>query len=356
MRAIDPAMGATAGDDVLSDAAIESLLAGLNRTPPRQRYAAAPTSPADGPIETGLQEFAAALQARFDQAAIPLVVESGRALCAEPLALAGTPLRRMLESAGSPELICTRELLLCMVDYRFGGPGVAALANPLRPLCVTERRSLDSLLDSVRQVWHSNGATLEKAAPEWFTQHSSAPDKSLTLAFSVRAGAGAGTLALVLNVPGRQPQPSVTSAAESLTLIGELARIRLPAEAAQSLSVGDIIAFTLSQPVEVICAGVKLRCAHGASAGRHALRVLAVSAAEAAADPEPTEEIEYSLELGRRQLSREALQAIDVGDLILFDQAVDAPLPLTSQQRCCGYAEVVVLPDGHAMRIVEWES
>lgn len=354
MRAIDSAMGASAGHDVLSDAEVESLLAGLSRTPPQQGVTAPPTPRANSPIETGLQQFAAALQAQFDYASIPLVVESGRPLCTEPLALVGTPLRRPIESAPPVELICTRELVACMVDYRFGGPGVAAAGDPLRPLCVTERRTLDSLVDSVRQAWQNNGAKLEKAVSNWSVQQSSALNRSITVAFSVRAGESAGIVALALSGPERQGQVGVTAEAASLTLIAELARIRLTEEAAQSLSEGDIVAFSLTQPIEVICAGLKLRCAHGASAGRHALRVLAVSPAAAAAKPEPSEEIEYTLELGRLQLSRQALEAIAVGDLVSFDQAVEAALPLMCQQRCCGHAEVVVLPDGYALRIVEW--
>lgn len=356
MRAIDSAMGATTGYDVLSDAEVDSLLAGLiSRTPPEQGVRASPAPPADSAGDTALQEFAAALQAQFDYASIPLIVESGRPLCSEPLALVGTPLRRLIESAPPVELICTRELIVCMVDYRFGGPGVADAGGPLRPLGVTERRTLDSLVDSIRLAWHNNGAMLEKAVSNWSAQQSSAPNQ-LTVAFSVRAGESAGTLALALSGPEQHGQAGVTADAATLTLIAELARIRLSSEAAQSLTAGDIVASSLIQPIEVICAGRKLRCAHGASAGRHALRVLAVSPVAAAAEPEPTEEIEYTLELGRRQISRQALEAIEVGDLISFDQAVDAPLPLSCRERYCGFAEVVVLPDGHAIRIIEWQS
>lgn len=356
MRAIDSAMSATTGHDVLSDAEVESLLAGLVSRPPQQGATASPAPTAESAGETALQAFAAALQAQFDYASIPLIVESGRPLCNEPLALGGTPLRRPIESAPPVELLCARELIVGMVDYRFGGPGIAAACNPLQPLGVTERRALESLLDSIGQVWQSSGAMLETAARAWFAQQSSAPGQRLTFAFSVRAGASAGMLALNLNGSEREGQLNATAEAESLTLIAALGRIRLSSEAAQSLSVGDFVAFDFVRPIEVICAGLKLSCAHGSSAGRHALRVLAVSPAAAATEPGSTDEIEYTLELGRRQFSRQALEAIEVGDVIFFDQAVDAPLQLSCQERCCGYAEIVVLPDGHAIRIVAWQT
>lgn len=354
MRAIDPAMGANIGQAVSADAEVESLLAGLSRTAPEPATASLMPS-AESAIEAALSDFAAALQAQFDRASVPLLVESGRSDYTASLAPVGTALSRTIESARPVELICNRELVACMVDYRFGGVGVAALADPLRPLSVTERRALDSLLDSVAQVWDSHGAMLEEAARHGFADQSPMPGRSMTVALSVRAGAGKGTLVLASSALEIPTQMSVGATdCEGVTLIARLAQIRLSGEAAQSLSVGDMIAFSLPRSIEVTCMGVKLRCLHGARNGRHALRVLSVSAVTAMSEPAPAGEIEYALELGQRVLSREALEAINAGDTISFEQVVDAPLPLTREGRCCGYAEVVVVADGHALRIVEW--
>lgn len=354
MRAIDPAMGANIGQAVSADAEVESLLAGLSRASPEAAPAGSLMPSAESAIEAALSDFAAALQAQFDRASVPLFVEPGRP-CTASLAPGGTALSRTIESARPVELICNRELVACMVDYRFGGAGVAALADPSRPLSVTERRALDSLLNSVAQVWDSHGAMLEEAARHGFADQSPMPGRSMTVALSVRAGAGKGTLVLASSALEIPTQMSVGATdCEGVTLIARLAQIRLSGEAAQSLSVGDMIAFSLPRSIEVTCIGVKLRCLHGARNGRHALRVLSVSSVTAMSEPAPAGEIEYALELGRRVLSREALEAINAGDTISFDQTVDAPLPLTREGRCCGYAEVVVVADGHALRIVEW--
>lgn len=335
----------------LSDAEVESLLAGLSRLSPGTGSAARPT--ADRAFELALSGFAAALQAQFDCASVPLLVEPGHPVRTD--SLAGTVLRRTIQSSEPVEFICTRELIASMVDYRFGGVGVVAPPEPARPLSVTERRALDNLLGSVGQVWRSNGSLLAEAARH--TLVGQQPTRRfMTFAFSVRAGAGTGTLALAFEVlEPRAQQGVVATEAEGITLIATLARIRLSGEEAQSITDGDMIAFDLPQPIEVTCRGVHFRCLHGASNGRHALRVLSVSPMAARGEPVPTGEIEYALELGRRVLSRQELEAIAPGDIISFDQAVDRPLPFTREGRCCGYAEVVVLPDGHALRIAEWQ-
>lgn len=353
MHAIDPAMVADISQAALSDAEVESLLAGLSRPSPGTGSAARST--ADRAFELALSGFAGALQGQFDRASVPLLVESGHPVRTDSLALAGTVLRRTIRSSEPVELICTRELIASMVDYRFGGVGVVALPEPARPLSVTERRALDSLLDSVGQVWRSNGSLLAEAARH--TLAGQQPTRrAMTFAFPVRAGAGTGTLALAFEVLEPRAQKGVVATeAEGITLIATLARIRLSSEEAQSITDGDMIAFNLPQPIEVTCMGVHFRCLHGASNGRHALRVLSVSPMAARREPVPTGEIEYALELGRRVLSRRELEAIAPGDMISFDQAVDRPLPFTREGRCCGYAEVVVLPDGHALRIAQWQ-
>lgn len=356
MRAIDPAIGADSGLAALSDAEVESLLAGLSPISP-QPARALPLVSAGGAVEPALGNFAAALQAQFERASVPLFVESGRPVYTDSLALGGTALSRTIESARPVELICTRELIACMVDYRFGGIGVAAVADMSRPFSVTERRALDRLLDSVAEVWRSNGAMLEEAARNGFSGAPPTPGHSMTIAYSVRAGAGTGILALTFSAGEKPPRSVVAAESEDIMLIASLVQIRLSGDAARSISKGDMIAFTLPQPIEVICMDVKLCCLHGASNGRHALRVLSVSPAAAGPQPTPTPagEIEYALELGRRILSQQELEAIGAGDIISFDQAVDRPLPLTRDGHRCGYAEVVVLPEGHALRIVEWQ-
>lgn len=334
--------------DTLSAAEIDSLLSGLDSAAPivPAQFDLSPAAACSAKFETALEAFALALQARLNPSSAAIRVTALRPMSGETDAIVPDALSRSLPTDDTVRLLCTRQLIASLVDFRFGGSGASEQPDSAR-LSVVERRAADRLFALLQEVWYERGESIEALARELPLGH-------WILRFGVEVGAGNGRVAIALRVGAESVAASQPQA--EWVLIANLARIRLGDDSARKLVAGDVIAFSLKQPISIRCADVELLCQHGAHNGHHALRVLSVAQSECdRADNQAEPALELTLELGRLVWSEQRLRACAAGQLIELQRAIAEPLPLMRAGIECGLAEVVVLPDGHAMRILAYE-
>lgn len=338
----------------LSAAEIDSLLLGLRQTPANASAATAEkASDRFGP-------FVQALQSRLTQTWPDLHINSVGLSDAQPLEHVLPELRRKLEAADEFEVICDRELIASIVDYRFGGHGAPRFARS-EHLSVTERRAADALFNVLRAARYACAPDFDSALDESTAQHERVQMFSrLAVVFKVRIGLGGGTFGILL--PRNSELATNTTVPLELSgervLIANLARIRLAEHAVERLRVGDLVAVKIEPSIEIDFCGLHLCCRYGAHEGRHALRVSALTPLQSAfthAAWTPGE-VELTLELGRAEFSEQALGELAPGQLIDLGRSIREPLSLMRGADCFGTAEVLVLPDGHAVRIIALQS
>lgn len=335
----------------LSAAEIDSLLLGLRQTPANASAATAEKA------SDRFSPFVQALQSRLTQTWPDLHIDSVGLSDAQPLEHVLPELRRKLEAADEFEVICDRELIASIVDYRFGGHGLPRFVRS-EHLSVTERRASDALFDALRAARHACAPDFDVALDESTAQQGRV--RCLAVVFKVRIGLGGGMLGILL--PRNSEPAAETTVALELSgervLIANLARIRLAEDAVERLRVGDLVAVKIEPSIEIDFCGLHLCCRHGAHDGRHALRVSALTPLQSAfthAACAPGE-VELTLELGRAEFSEQALRELAPGQLIDLGRPIREPLSLMRGTDCFGMAEVLVLPDGPAVRIVALQS
>lgn len=65
------------------------------------------------------------------------------------------------------------------------------------------------------------------------------------------------------------------------------------------------------------------------------------------------DELQVRVIIGHTQLNYERLLSISVGETLVLDEAVDAPVSLYVGERCIGTGELVVVDDHFAVRLLE---
>lgn len=346
--------------DTLSNVEIDSLLAGLSP--------ASAAAPAKLPLELGVERrtpnavfdavlmaMTAALQARLARiVAAVKVTPRQRSYVGDPFTECDYVQRAVASDDNEIQLRCSRELIASLVDYRFGGNGAAAHAAT--ELSVIERRTADLVFEAMNAAWRECHANIEYAPRD--TQTDSEPSSS-TAIFDVQIGIGGGALIMSSwnDDSGQLTEPVASEPAltHEVELTAVLGRLRISANEIEKLCVGDVIAFKIDYPIQIDCSGTRLLCQHGAYAGRHALRVLSLmpnATADLRSEPWP-EEFELTLEIGRAILSAHTFRHLAPGQMIPLARGVNEPLPLMRDDHLVAQVEILVLPDGHAARIIE---
>lgn len=335
--------------DTLSDLEIDSLLAGLavrERAAPLSHFAQITASDSGAALALAATE----LQRRLEVLAPALIVTARPPSVVVAEEISATAIKRDFGDGTHPiQLLCSRQLISSLVDYRFGGSGAPAsnLAEALSPI---ERRTADWVFDALAAVWRDG--TITTPEKEYSAADLPEPTRWALAVFDVSVGAGGGELTVARAHPDPAPSDSPDSA-EPYRFIACLGRIRL--DRLDVLEPGAVIEVTREQPISIHCAGKTLLCRHGAHAGCHALRVLAVETTRVIAAQAPASsasDIEFMLELGRASLDKQAFEQLAVGDLIELDRGLDQPLSLMREGTLYGQCEVLVSPSGFAVRIM----